>query len=171
MNKKILALVLSLGMFSIAAPALAQYGGGAGSIPGVSFGPAGFSGSGSNSSNSSSNSNTGGEVLGAEAHQFTTNLSFGMKGSEVEELQKALIAAGFDIPLITQSHVPYGYFGSQTLAAVKAFQKAHGIEQTGFVGPLTRAALNKGTVSLQTQKQNTAASQSLWSAWESTRAY
>ncbi|MCX6752837.1 MAG: peptidoglycan-binding domain-containing protein [Candidatus Nomurabacteria bacterium] len=34
-----------------------------------------------------------------------------------------------------------GYFGNITLAAVKAYQTAHGIPSTGFVGPLTRASL------------------------------
>ncbi|MFA5722297.1 MAG: peptidoglycan-binding domain-containing protein, partial [Candidatus Paceibacterota bacterium] len=34
------------------------------------------------------------------------------------------------------------YFGSLTLAAVKAFQAKHGIITTGYVGPLTRAQLN-----------------------------
>lgn len=36
-----------------------------------------------------------------------------------------------------------GYFGPKTTAAVKLYQKRHGIKQTGYVGPLTRADLNK----------------------------
>ena len=34
-----------------------------------------------------------------------------------------------------------GFFGSLTKAAVMKFQKAHGIAETGTVGPITRAAM------------------------------
>lgn len=34
-----------------------------------------------------------------------------------------------------------GYFGPETEGAVKAWQAAHGVPATGFVGPLTRAAI------------------------------
>ena len=34
-----------------------------------------------------------------------------------------------------------GYYGSATQAAIKRYQQAHGISQTGYVGPLTRAAI------------------------------
>ena len=40
------------------------------------------------------------------------------------------------------SHKVTGYFGSITLRAVKAYQKAHGISATGFVGVITRAMIN-----------------------------
>ena len=59
-----------------------------------------------------------------------------MSGNEVLELQKRLAAEG----LLTAT--PNGYFGNATEAAVKAYQKAHGLDQKGFVGPGTRAALN-----------------------------
>ena len=56
-------------------------------------------------------------------------LRLGSRGPLVAEVQKAL-------------HVrPDGVFGRQTRAAVIAFQKAHGIPQTGNVGPLTWKAL------------------------------
>lgn len=38
---------------------------------------------------------------------------------------------------------PTGYFGTQTLKAVKAFQKANNISATGLVGPMTRTAIQK----------------------------
>jgi peptidoglycan hydrolase-like protein with peptidoglycan-binding domain len=88
---------------------------------------------------------TGGEVLGAEAYQFGTNLTVGSRGQDVVELQKILMAEGFDIPAL-RAGVAYGYFGSQTKAAVIKYQAAHHISpQSGFVGPLTRAELNKGS--------------------------
>ncbi len=36
---------------------------------------------------------------------------------------------------------PTGYFGIQTLAAVKKFQSYNGLDSTGYVGPLTRAKI------------------------------
>jgi peptidoglycan hydrolase-like protein with peptidoglycan-binding domain len=34
------------------------------------------------------------------------------------------------------------YFGLKTFQALKRFQKAHGLPATGYLGPLTRAAIN-----------------------------
>ena len=62
---------------------------------------------------------------------FNTDLSKGMTSDDVKNLQ---IKLG-----VTPTS---GYFGSITFAAVKTFQTAHGIINTGYVGPLTRAALN-----------------------------
>lgn len=79
-----------------------------------------------------------GQVLGASTYTFTTYLSFGMSSDAVKELQERLRKEGFfTYPTST------GYFGPITLAAVKAYQTAHGIPSTGFVGPLTIAELNK----------------------------
>lgn len=69
-------------------------------------------------------------------YKFNSSLSFGMTSVDVLALQKRLAAEG----LLTAT--PNGYFGFQTEAAVKAYQKAHGISQLGIVGPSTRAALN-----------------------------
>jgi peptidoglycan hydrolase-like protein with peptidoglycan-binding domain len=68
---------------------------------------------------------------------FTLPLKYGSKGIEVTELQKRLISEGY------LSATANGTFGPATESAVKAFQKAHGLEQLGSVGPGTRAALNK----------------------------
>ncbi len=78
-----------------------------------------------------------GRVLGASDFQFTTDLGFGMNVNDVVELQERLRAEGY-FTFATST----GYFGSITLDAVKAYQTAHGIIATGFVGPLTRASLN-----------------------------
>lgn len=82
-----------------------------------------------------------GEVLGASTYNFTRNLSLGMSGPDVTALQQILITLG-DLKIPS----PTGYFGQLTKAAVKLYQKANGIPQTGNVGPLTRAALNAGTI-------------------------
>ena len=56
---------------------------------------------------------------------------------DVMELQKRLISLGY------MSGEPTGYFGSKTEAAVKKFQAANGLPQTGYAAKDTRAALNK----------------------------
>jgi len=54
----------------------------------------------------------------------------------VSDLQARLNALGIKPPLKAD-----GKFGAATLAAVKAFQKAHGLKVDGLVGPKTTAAL------------------------------
>lgn len=68
---------------------------------------------------------------------FNTNLQQGDKNNDVIELQKKLIAEHF------LAATPTGFFGQLTFAAVKAYQKLHGLPVTGFCGPMTRAYLNK----------------------------
>jgi phage head maturation protease len=60
----------------------------------------------------------------------------GEKGKRVSDLQTRLNALGFKPALKVD-----GIFGPKTLAAVKAFQKAHGLKVDGLVGPKTTAAL------------------------------
>ncbi len=67
-----------------------------------------------------------------------TNLYFGLKSAEVFDLQNILLSKGY----ITADNVT-GYFGYTTVAAVRKFQAENGIEQTGTVGPITRAKLNE----------------------------
>lgn len=85
-------------------------------------------------------------VVGAQGYVFSTNLTVGSTGPAVVALQTALIASGHTIPSIASGAAAKGYFGSQTQTAVKAYQSSKGIPSTGFVGPLTRAALNGGVV-------------------------
>ncbi len=75
----------------------------------------------------------------APTHKFLFDLSSGQQGEEVVYLQKRLMSEGF-FP-VTQT--PTGYFGGITLKAVKDYQAYHGINSTGYVGPQTRASLNK----------------------------
>ena len=72
----------------------------------------------------------------ASSHIFTTSMWIGSHGAEVLALQKYLTSLGF------YSGPETGYFGPLTSAGVKNFQGAHGISRVGFVGPLTRKALN-----------------------------
>jgi peptidoglycan hydrolase-like protein with peptidoglycan-binding domain len=63
----------------------------------------------------------------------------GETGKRVSDLQERLNAGGFKPPLKVD-----GIFGPKTLAAVKAFQKSHGLKVDGLVGPKTTAALRGG---------------------------
>ncbi len=74
---------------------------------------------------------------------FNTDLSVGSTGPEVASLQTWLISKNFAIPAISSGVAQPGYFGSQTVTAVKAYQAANGVPSTGYFGPLTRAAVNK----------------------------
>ena len=75
-------------------------------------------------------------------YTFENNLTVGSTGTDVSTLQQFLLDSGYDIPALSSGVAQKGYFGSQTLAAVKLYQAASGIINTGFVGPLTRGALN-----------------------------
>ena len=63
-------------------------------------------------------------------------LQKGMSGADVKELQEALIDLGY-----TLEHGADGSFGSETRAAVKAFQKDQRLTQDGKYGDKTHAAL------------------------------
>ena len=56
----------------------------------------------------------------------------------VLEAQKALFRLGY------LKSDPTGYFGEQTLEAVKAFQKKSGMAADGIIGPSTRKVLLGG---------------------------
>lgn len=86
----------------------------------------------------------GGEVLGASAYNFSRTLSLGASGTDVLELQKLLQSHGLF------SEVPTGYYGPVTAAAVSRYQASKGLEQVGYVGPRTLAALNGETTTVST---------------------
>ena len=83
-------------------------------------------------------------IAGAQGYAFNTNLTVGSTGADVVALQTWLMTNGQSIPAIASGAAAKGYFGSQTKAAVVAYQASHGIPSTGFVGPITRGALNAG---------------------------
>lgn len=75
----------------------------------------------------------------SSSYIFTMNLKQGSENDDVLELQKILKKLGY----LTVE--PNGYFGPSTVAAVKKFQAAHGLDQLGIVGPGTRLELNSLT--------------------------
>lgn len=86
-------------------------------------------------------------VASAQSMAFpTSDLTVGSTGAEVTALQHALMSAGYDIPALSSGAANYGYFGSQTKAAVAKLQEDKGVVNpgTGYYGPLTRAAINNG---------------------------
>ena len=66
---------------------------------------------------------------------LTTNMGHPSRSNDVTTLQDYLIKTGY---MTVEST---GYFGLITQNAVINYQIAHGIEGTGYVGPLTRAAI------------------------------
>ncbi len=71
------------------------------------------------------------------AYSFSRYLFYGVSGDDVLKLQKIL----FDKKFL--SATPNGHYGKATVAAVKKFQSANGINPLGAVGPSTRAILNQ----------------------------
>jgi hypothetical protein len=69
------------------------------------------------------------------------DLERGAKGEAVKQLQSALVKAGY----MTQAEMNTGpgTFGPRTEQALKEFQAANGVKNTGYYGPLTRAAFEK----------------------------
>ena len=79
-------------------------------------------------------------TVGASSCSFSADLTIGSRGTAVTCLQNALIAGGYSIAAGAT-----GYFGSQTKAAVSAWQTAAGVSPTaGYFGSKSRAAFNLG---------------------------
>ena len=78
-------------------------------------------------------------ALGGSNIDISVNLQKGDSGDAVKTMQKMLIACGYSCG----SAGADGSFGDNTLAAVKAFQKAAGLTVDGIYGPVTKAALEK----------------------------
>lgn len=81
-------------------------------------------------------------VASAQNYVFNTDLTLGSRGQDVINLQSWLISNGFDIQAVSLGVTPKGYFGTQTKAALMAYQRSVGLPAFGFFGPLTRAKLN-----------------------------
>lgn len=76
-------------------------------------------------------------VTSSSGYVFAKLLTIGSRGTGVTKLQQRLTTLGFYSGPIT------AYYGTLTAAAVRRFQKAQGFAQVGYLGPLTRAALNR----------------------------
>jgi len=64
----------------------------------------------------------------------------GSEGQNVRDLQTYLSLIGKTYTSLPEIPIT-GYYGTQTAAAVRAFQKAFGIEETGVVGAATWSAI------------------------------
>ena len=81
-----------------------------------------------------------GRVLGENVFRFTKQLKFGMRGTDVGELQKRLKLEGFYLAKITN------IFNGTTKEAVIKYQQKYKIKPaSGVVGKLTLVQLNKNT--------------------------
>lgn len=74
-------------------------------------------------------------VSAATCTKISSDIGRGSSSASVLSLQNFLKESGY------LSATPNGYFGPATLAATKSFQSTKGISATGFVGPLTRVAI------------------------------
>jgi hypothetical protein len=82
---------------------------------------------------------SGTAILCGKTQTFTQYLAVGTNNSEVKALQLLLQCLNY----FPKDIAPNGNFGPTTSASVKKFQSANGIGPVGYVGPATRAALNK----------------------------
>ncbi|OGZ05876.1 MAG: hypothetical protein A2845_03675 [Candidatus Lloydbacteria bacterium RIFCSPHIGHO2_01_FULL_49_22] len=82
----------------------------------------------------------------SETPLFVHDLSVGVRGGDVKQMQLLLIQDG-----VLADGLSSGYFGTLTKEAVMKFQEKRGVPATGYVGPLTRGVLNtlgRGTLTV-----------------------
>lgn len=82
--------------------------------------------------------------------EITSNLKFGMKNTQVLELQSYLIDNGY-----LNKDSKTGYFGLKTLASVRKYQIAYKLPSTGYVGSMTRLAISKSKEIVQVEATST----------------
>ena len=94
----------------------------------------------------------GGQILQAElrSKMSSSTLERGSRGSEVETLQNALIKGGYMTQ--EQKATGPGVFGPQTEAALKAYQRDHGLKADGIFGPKTQGAIAQQLVGSERAK-------------------
>jgi peptidoglycan hydrolase-like protein with peptidoglycan-binding domain len=82
------------------------------------------------------------DITSTSLPSISSNLSLGSVGIDVTTLQTSLEKAGY---LTMPKGVAKGYFGLATKEALKKFQKANGLNASGYFGPLTKNVyLTKG---------------------------
>lgn len=79
--------------------------------------------------------------LGGDVPVWRSTVRRGSTGDDVVYVQETLMKLGYDVG----SYGADGKFGAKTEAAVKQFQRDHGLNADGVVGPLTYEALEKAT--------------------------
>lgn len=84
----------------------------------------------------------GGEEISVSTTATRSTLRKGDKGDAVKELQTLLLKHGYSLP----QHGADGDYGDETVTAVKAFQRANGLDDDGVTGPKTWAALEQENV-------------------------
>lgn len=72
-----------------------------------------------------------------QAPLFNHDMKVGMETYDVLLLQRAMVLEGY------AAYEPTGYFGVKTEDSVKKYQRAKGLPDTGFAGPMTRTKLNE----------------------------
>lgn len=112
-------------------------GGGGGAI----YGGGGGGGGGYSPPATPSTTKTPSPPAPSGAPTFSGEFGLGAKGADVITLQSFLEAKGL---LTIPKGIAKGYFGALTKKALQAYQKSHGINQTGYLGPKTRAAIASG---------------------------
>jgi surface antigen len=76
----------------------------------------------------------------ASSSSFPGQTGRGATGIVVKDIQDRLVERGFMTAAVRATG--YGTFGPQTQAAVTEFQRQHGLQTVGYVGPKTWAALH-----------------------------
>lgn len=77
------------------------------------------------------------EIIGDDPYVFTRVLKWGRRGDDVCELKKLLQSKGYGLKL----HTDNKNYLSSTMAEVKRYQKAMGLEVDGKAGPITIRSL------------------------------
>ena len=95
----------------------------------------------------------GSKTFGA-TYNFSQNLTIGSSGADVTALQQILVNGGY---LTMPAGVVMGNFANLTKLAVIKYQSANQINQTGTVGPITRASLKN--IDLGNTKSTSASNQ------------
>jgi hypothetical protein len=84
------------------------------------------------------NTNANPAPTGTACMVFSKNLMMGNTGDDVSMLQTKLLELGYRIPALTNGTAVKGYFGAQTWAALRNYQKKLGLLQTGNLDANTR---------------------------------
>ena len=79
----------------------------------------------------------------ADLSKINGDLKKGMSGDDIKQAQQALVDLGYDLDKFGVD----GIFGSETEAAIKAFQEFSGLEVTGIVDEATLTALKDASTS------------------------